>query len=57
MSFLTWSSEIEELLEDSALSNPESPSLAFLKRRKFHFSCFRGLSMVTDSCVFTFFGT
>ena len=32
--FLTWSREIEELLEDSALSNPESPSLAFLKRKK-----------------------
>jgi hypothetical protein len=29
---LTWSREIEELLDESALSNPESPSLAFLNR-------------------------
>ena len=38
MVILTWSREIEELLEDSALSNPESPSLAFLRREKFHIS-------------------
>ena len=59
MMILTWSREIEELLEDSALSNPESPSLAFLKREipQFPtFSHFRGLKW-SLTVVCTFFGT
>ena len=59
MMILTWSREIEELLEDSALSNPESPSLAFLKRKipQFPtFSHFRGLKW-SLTVVCTFFGT
>ena len=54
MSFLTWSSEIEELLEDSALSNPESPSLAFLERKNSLFLLQRTFNGHRQLCIHLF---